>query len=784
MKTFRFHFLLLCAASAIASPIAYTVTVDTSSVPRTQGSLDFNFNPGPLVTRSASLQILNFTSDGFLAGDCPCGMGDVDGQLPAILTFDNGTGFNDYFDDFVFGSTISFQVSLYGPALSSPDGISTSGSTFAFSMFSDSAGTIPTLTADTSNGFAFTIDVNLDGSTTVTNWSAQTMAVQEPSSVVPEPGTLSLILLAAGFCSVYGFRRIARAPALGKDASNRLMSATSFLVAVLFLISVSPQAEAQSAPVYVYMWGASWGAGENMTGAPGGSLCVASTPIPVTPKLRATPLPGPCAVGATFSQSTPVSVVVGSSGPLAQGNVSGQGTANSVSSSATISLSQFMMPAAVTTTSAMYLDNIPSKVTPGNQLTLQFQAAAAGNVFVNIVAASDDNLVQTPSSTSFARNGTITLPPLTIGPSGQYSLEILVEATGTLNYSAPNTFPSSAITVTTCLVNVRLSIAPASQEMQANFGAPTRENLKAYAAACHFDHFNWQQSVEVLPSPSPFFPIAPALNLSNVSANGSLTAPPGFSDPPPGDYTYDAATPILKSFPFFYPAAFLAPGAFCTVPLGASVCNPGHPYIVSTDGLTLSLVDGPTDPFLAGVPAATNPPAGTFVAFLSQLVGVDLMGNATPLFSWTWNSTFNGTSGGASQTRSLGPVDPGSGTGGVTITSISGVQLPPVVPATQIASTASGLAYSRVSQTFNGTIAIANVSGNTFSGPFQILFLGVPAGVTLLNATRNLSGTPYLTVPGISSLEPGQSATVNVQFQNPSKAAISFTPVIYSGSIN
>src|SRR5271155_1726114 len=139
---------LFCAVSAMASPITYDVTVNTSSITGTMGSLDLNFNPGPLVSQFAQLQILNFTSDGTLAGACPCSSGDVSGQLPATLTFDNGTGFNDYFDDFTYGSTISFEVSLYGPALSSPDGISTSGSTFAFSMFSDAGGTMPVLTGD------------------------------------------------------------------------------------------------------------------------------------------------------------------------------------------------------------------------------------------------------------------------------------------------------------------------------------------------------------------------------------------------------------------------------------------------------------------------------------------------------------------------------------------------------------------------------------------------------------------------------------------------------------
>jgi hypothetical protein len=185
----------LCFASmASAASITYDVTVDSSSISGTAGSLDFNFNPGPLVTQSASAQILNFTSDGTLAGS-PTLTGDVAGALPATLTFDNGTGFNDYFEGFKYGSTISFQVRLYGPTLSSPNGTSTSGSALAYSMFSDAAGTIPALTTNTTNGFAFTVDVNLDGTTTVTNFSNETTVTAVPA---PPIGRGLPVLLVVG----------------------------------------------------------------------------------------------------------------------------------------------------------------------------------------------------------------------------------------------------------------------------------------------------------------------------------------------------------------------------------------------------------------------------------------------------------------------------------------------------------------------------------------------------------------------------------------------------------
>jgi hypothetical protein len=189
--------LLFCLAlPALAD--TYDVTVDTSSISGTAGSLDFNFNPGGFQAQAASLQILDLSSNGSLAGS-PELTGDVSGALPSTVTFDNGTGFNDYFEGFTYGSTLSFDVSLYGPALSSPNGASTFGSTFAFSMFSDAAGTIPALTTDTTEGFAFIVNVNLDGSTTVTDFSDQT-TVESGTSVIPEPD--SLLLIATGLAMI------------------------------------------------------------------------------------------------------------------------------------------------------------------------------------------------------------------------------------------------------------------------------------------------------------------------------------------------------------------------------------------------------------------------------------------------------------------------------------------------------------------------------------------------------------------------------------------------------
>lgn len=194
-------FCFALASSAQADVITYMITVNTASQLGDAGSLDLQFNPGGLLSQAADLSILNFSTDGSLSG--PVLTGDASGALPGTVLFDNGSSFNDYFTGFTYGTTLTFDVLLSGPALSSPDGVSTSGSTFAFSMFSDAAGSVPVLTTDTTDGFAVTVNVNLDGSTTLTNSSAETGI-----SVVPEPATLPLFSIA--LAALAGFVRFRR----------------------------------------------------------------------------------------------------------------------------------------------------------------------------------------------------------------------------------------------------------------------------------------------------------------------------------------------------------------------------------------------------------------------------------------------------------------------------------------------------------------------------------------------------------------------------------------------
>ena len=53
------------------------------------------------------------------------------------------------------------------------------------------------------------------------------------------------------------------------------------------------------------------------------------------------------------------------------------------------------------------------------------------------------------------------------------------------------------------------------------------------------------------------------------------------------------------------------------------------------------------------------------------------------------------------------------------------------VPPSQVSTTASGLAYSRVTKTFNGTVTIQNIASSPINGPFQVFVTGLVPVVTL-----------------------------------------------------
>ena len=195
-------------ASAWADSLSYLVTINTSAINSTSGNLDLQFNPGTLPgTQLATATVQGFTSDGTLGSATLTG--DVTGALPGTLSFDNQTVFNDDFQAIVFGDSIQFDLVLSGPAVLTPDGISTSGSSFGIGLW-DSTGFSPLLTSDP-NGFAGIVNVNLDGSGTTTTFLTDAggppvvTVASEVASAVPEPD--SILLFGTGLAGLFGLAR-------------------------------------------------------------------------------------------------------------------------------------------------------------------------------------------------------------------------------------------------------------------------------------------------------------------------------------------------------------------------------------------------------------------------------------------------------------------------------------------------------------------------------------------------------------------------------------------------
>jgi hypothetical protein len=126
--------------------------------------------------------------------------GVTGGPLPATLTLENSTSFNDYFQRLTFGDTMSFLVTLYGPAVDSPDNSFTGGTTFSWAFYADDQ-----MTEILSSNFPlFELDIASGasgGGTTPTNNDPGQVSLQG----VPEPATFCLAVL--GIAAVPFLRR-------------------------------------------------------------------------------------------------------------------------------------------------------------------------------------------------------------------------------------------------------------------------------------------------------------------------------------------------------------------------------------------------------------------------------------------------------------------------------------------------------------------------------------------------------------------------------------------------
>ncbi|HUJ16753.1 MAG TPA: NF038129 family PEP-CTERM protein [Nitrospirota bacterium] len=186
VKLLVFAVIMFAATSAFAD-YSYNFDVNTSSVSGQTGYLELQFNPG-LNPGVASAVISNFTSDATLAAGSQQVTGAVTGALPGAVTISNTTGWNDYYQQITFGSSVQFALNLSGSAHNS----------FALSFYG-ADGFTPLLTNDSTNGFATTVDLNANGAV-VNNLSSQV-------AVAATPIPAAAWLLGSGLMGLAGIRR-------------------------------------------------------------------------------------------------------------------------------------------------------------------------------------------------------------------------------------------------------------------------------------------------------------------------------------------------------------------------------------------------------------------------------------------------------------------------------------------------------------------------------------------------------------------------------------------------
>lgn len=186
----KHHIVLISFGLALAgmarADTDFEVTVNTSSLAGTTGSIDFQFNPGPGAMQLGMMTISNILEDGGSFAGLQQDFGSVSGgPVPSPLSFTSASADNEDFETFKFGQSLMFLVDLGGPAVTAPNGLSTGSLTGYFSMYSDAAGTIPALTPNPL-GIAAEFMISPQGVVT-------TQLLSPAVTITPEPGSLWLV---------------------------------------------------------------------------------------------------------------------------------------------------------------------------------------------------------------------------------------------------------------------------------------------------------------------------------------------------------------------------------------------------------------------------------------------------------------------------------------------------------------------------------------------------------------------------------------------------------------
>jgi len=180
-------FMLGLFGIGLAQADTFQVSVNTTLPAGTTGSLAFDFiDGGP---PSNSVTISAFSSNGVLGS--PTLTGDAAGSLPGTVTIGDSSFFNEYLTDFKFGTTLSFSLSMTNV----PPGSGSLPDEFSLYLLDSSASNSVVTTSDPTGADAL-FAAGSDGSLSVYTSTREATTVTPVVSSIPEPSCLALFAAA------------------------------------------------------------------------------------------------------------------------------------------------------------------------------------------------------------------------------------------------------------------------------------------------------------------------------------------------------------------------------------------------------------------------------------------------------------------------------------------------------------------------------------------------------------------------------------------------------------
>ena len=469
--------------------------------------------------------------------------------------------------------------------------------------------------------------------------------------------------------------------------------------------------------------------------------------------------------------------------------VTGSASSNGQSATFTMTISS--------STTATFMEESPIAITPPGQTGIAsglaynglFTATGGSGAGYTWCVQSGSNCVESgsplPEGFILLSTGLLSSTGSPAATPGSYPLTVQVTD------SAGNMQPQGFTLVIGCPMKVTWSVRDSTSmntpvgvvpfgRMVAQATSTTGVTLSVAATECGFSMFDWVQTITQWPKPdgNPDDELFAEVAQPNPAAPTiPLSAP--YSDPPLGGYTYQFPQNfpvgsedylhaesflifqpnVASAYPFYYSTLDIAAG--CAF-VASGTCS----LLIMSDAYTLNFVDTPHSPLCS--------PPETCIAVQTQLVGICTAtssacgvsgGPSTPLYQWNWETDFNGSTGGihAASADNIYPVDPGSGTGGITVMGINGVPTPTVTvaPLATDITTAQGLA---VTVTVNGASSSPRPTGSVTltGGTYTSAATVLSGGTTTISIPSGSLATGADTLTAVYTPDNASAATFSV----------------------